>query len=69
MLLAGRLSAEIAAVRGELAKAQALAIAAGQFYQGWARLMGLGEEEAANYTRHGAAPVASIHSGQVVMHG
>lgn len=64
------LAAELAALRRELAQAQALLLAAGKFYQGWARLMGLGEEEPANYTpRGGASPVVPIHSAQVVMHG
>jgi len=64
------LAAEMAALRRELAQAQALLLAAGKFYQGWARLMGLAEEETANYTPRGAtAPVIPIHSAQVVMHG
>ena len=64
------LAAEMAALRRELAQAQALLLAAGKFYQGWARLMGLAEEETANYTPRGAAaPVVPIHSAQVVMHG
>lgn len=64
------LTAEMSAMWRELAKVQALLVAAGKFYQGWARLMGLAEEETANYTPRGAAaPVVSIHSAQVVMHG
>ncbi|HUJ49674.1 MAG TPA: hypothetical protein VLW25_05730 [Bryobacteraceae bacterium] len=64
------LSAEMAAIRRELARAQALLVAAGKFYQGWARLAGLAEEEMANYTaRRAGAPVLPIRSSQVVIHG
>ena len=64
------LIAELAAIRRELSKAQALLLAAGKFYQGCARLIGSAGEETANYTQQGsAAPLASINSGQVVIHG
>lgn len=64
------LVAELGAIRREMSKAQALLLAAGKFYQGWARLMGSAGEETANYTQRGSAPpVASINSGQVVIHG
>jgi len=64
------LVAELRAIRRELSKARALVLAAGKFYQGWARLMSSAEEGTANYTHRGsAAPVASINSGQVVVHG
>lgn len=64
------LVAELRAIRREMSKAQALVLAAGKFYQGWARLMSSAEEETANYTQRGSAvPVASINSGQVVVHG
>ena len=61
---------EIAAIRRQVAKAQALLLADGKFYQGWARLMGCVEEETANYAPPGAAaPVLPIHSGRLVLHG
>jgi hypothetical protein len=64
------LAAEMAAIRRELAKAQALLLAAGKFYQGWARLMGGAEEETANYAPRGAAaPLPAIHSSRLVVHG
>ena len=64
------LAAEMAAIRRELAKAQALLLAAGEFYQGWARLMGCAEEETANYTTRGAAATPpAIHSSRLVVHG
>ena len=64
------LVAELAAIRREISKTQALLLAAGKFYQGWARLISSAEEETANYTPRGsAAPVASTNSGQVVVHG
>jgi len=64
------LVAELAAIRREISKAQALLLAAGKFYQGWARLMSSAEEETANYTPRGsAAPAPCINSGQVVVHG
>ena len=69
-LHAQTLAAEIAAIRREMAKAQALMLAAGKFYQGWARLMGGAEEETANYTPCGAAaPVPASNSGRLVVHG
>jgi hypothetical protein len=64
------LVAELAGIRREISKAQALLLAAGKFYQGWARLMSSAEEGTANYTQRGsAAPVPAINSGQVVIHG
>ena len=64
------LMAEMAGIRREIAKAQALLAAAGKFYAGWARLIGCGEEDSANYTRRGAAaPAVAVNSGQVVIHG
>jgi hypothetical protein len=64
------LAAEVAGIRRELDQAQALLAAAGKFYQGWARLMGCAEIDAPNYAPGGAAaPVASIHGPQVVVHG
>jgi ferric-dicitrate binding protein FerR (iron transport regulator) len=64
------LAAEIAAIRREMATAQALLAAAGNFYQGWARLLETGDDQTANYTSSGtAASVVSIQSGQMVVHG
>jgi len=65
------LGAEVADLRGELKLVNALLEGAGNFYQGWARLLGCGMgDEAANYTANGQ-PGASIssESKKVVIHG
>ena len=64
------LAAEMSAIRREIAKAQALLVAAGKFYQGLARLMAVGDQEPANYTPRGTpAPVLCMNGGKMVVHG
>jgi len=70
-VLAQSLRLEVAGLRRELEQVNALLEGAGNFYQGWARLLGLGsEDEAANYRANGQ-PVACISSASknVVVHG
>jgi hypothetical protein len=62
---------EITGLRRDFQQVSALLEGAGQFYQGWSRLLGCAtEEEAANYTAHARpAAVHSIDSKGVVIHG
>lgn len=65
------LAAEIAAIRREIAKAQALLDSAGRFYQGLARLMqDQDTEPVSNYAPGGkAGPVLARVPAKVVVHG
>lgn len=65
------LAAEIFAIRCEIAKAQALLVSAGRFYEGLARLMQDQEiEPVSNYSPAGKpGPVLARVPAKVVVHG
>lgn len=65
------LAAEIFAIRRDIAKAQALLVSAGRFYQGLARLMQDQEiEPVSNYSPAGKpGPVLARTPAKVVVHG
>ena len=79
MLAGGRRSArleqalrlEAAGLRRELEQVNALLHGAGNFYQGWSRLLGCGaDEEAANYMANGKpGALISNDSKNAVIHG
>lgn len=62
---------EVEGLRRDLQQVHALLEGAGNFYQGWSRLVGCSaDKESSNYTAHGK-PVACISSASknVVIHG
>jgi hypothetical protein len=60
---------EIEGMRAELKQVNDLLAGAGKFYQGWARLMSGGADDApANYTPKGRAGLA-VCSSKVMIHG
>ena len=60
---------EIEGLRAELKQVNELLSGAGKFYQGWARLMSGGADDApANYTAAGKARLA-VCGSKVVLHG
>jgi len=64
------LAAELTAIRREIAKAQALVSAAGDFFEGWGRLMSNSEDANSYYTPQGkSGPVLAAEGGKLVLHG